>query len=231
MAFHPKRRKRFRRGRRRKKKRRMSVKKIVRKEIAKNIETKSMFEDALDVQASSSVARIIMPEPVKGLDHDDRIGSEIRGRMLELNMSWRGAEGVTNTNLYHEIGIWFLYKKDPGQVAILPALWTIEPWRYDKNPGIAVIWHKRMFLSSQTRAIAGNNRVPPADNVETRNTPATNRLIKKRFNLKNRKMKFVQLSDTISEGRYILVIAATDALSAGTNAEVDVGVKFWYKDA
>ncbi len=210
-------------------KRRVPLKTMVRKLIAKNIETKRLFEVDPGLVVSTTIVGTASPEPVKGLDADDRIGDEVMGRMLEVQLIFRGMSGPVNDEPYEECAFWLVYMKDPAATIVLPTNWTVEPWRYDLNPGIALLWHKRFNVNAQKFILANNNEAIGTDNMVAFQHARPVRVFKRKFNLKNKRMKFN--SGGISQGRIRLYTIGSLPPLAGSNVLYDIGWNYWYKDA
>ncbi len=221
-------RRRFRkRFRRRRKRRKMSFAGRVKKIMSKGIEKKNLEGAFGGLRANVTTKISTLPMPAQGIANGQRIGHEIRGRMLELTYQFQGALGSANLTPTHPIRMWVIWLKDPTQVVVPPATWLAH-WDYEANPGIAIMYRSRFNIAAQT--LSQENVATPTDNTWiNKGSGPTIRTRTLKFNLKNRKHKFD--GAVHKEGSIQIVVFGQNAVLTSSEALFDLRVKFWYTDA
>ncbi len=221
-------RKRFRRRfKRRRRRRKMSFTRRVKKIMAVGTEKKTLEGAFSNVRTNITAKIQTLPMPAQGVGDGQRIGNQIRGRMLEMTIQFRGAIGSANLTATHPVRMWVIWLKDPAQTVVLPNTF-VSHWDYEQNPGIAIMHHSEFNIRAQS--IAQENNTAGTDNQWLpQGTGPGVRWRYKRFNLKNRKFKF---NGAVHEqGSIQIVVVGQNAVLTSSEALFDLRLKLWYTDA
>ncbi len=223
----PKRRRFRKRFRRRRKRRKMSFKSRVKKIMAIGTEKKTLEGAFSNVRANTTLKISTLPMPAQGVGDGQRVGNQIRGRMLDLTVQFRGALGEFNLTPTHPIRMWLIWLKNPAQVVVGPNTF-VSHWDYEQNPGIAILWKSQFNIRAQ-QVSQENNTLGTANAWIEAGSGTTVRWRHMRFNLKNRKFKF---NGAVHEqGSLQLLVLGNNAVLTSSEALYDVRMKFWYTDA
>ncbi len=206
-------------SRKKKRKRRPSIKAMIKREIMKTAESKTTFLTVAtsrpDTTWKQTLIRPVIPE---GAGTDDRIGRQIRMRMLKLNYLLIGTSDPASVQSDLLTRIVIFWQKDPGQAPVLPVNWTVQGVKMQENPGMFLMYD-RFHLTAPRRLV----------NTLTNTSNRTHVLKHLKFNLKNRFWKYSD-SGTRLDGHMSMWVVGASAPAAIENPFLDVGVEWYWKD-
>jgi len=222
-----KRKRSFRKKKFRRKRRKMNVRTLVRRELNKNIETKQTLGAVGPSDVSSTNVVFNLNDIVNGTEDHERIGDQIRARMMEIKYTIEGKNLATNiVRLYHARVI-IVWMADPTQPIFVPPSVTTGLWDYTVNQNMYVMYDK-VHTISPTVCVLGQTAVD-YDSHGKHHPQIVKRHLK--INLRNRKMKYDGPLGLPVKGRITMVVRGVAAPASTENATFQAQFRLYYKDA